>query len=65
MDAEVESPPLLMVRERSVWESLLGAGLPLSSSPSSRMALLWEEWEERGRRVLLSMLSFRFAVSVG
>ncbi len=49
-------PPLLVVRESSVWESE-GVGL------SSRIGLLREECAERGRTVVLSMLSFLFALS--
>ena len=55
---DVESvPPLLMVRDRSSGCESLGAGL------SSRItSVLCEEWDDLGRSVVLSMLSFRFAV---
>lgn len=59
----MESPPLLVVRERSSVADSLGAG------DSSRIAeaalLLYEECEERGRgrSEVLSILSFRLAES--
>lgn len=60
---DVVSVPLLMVRERSSpgWDSL-GAGLSSRITSVLLLFLLWEECEERGRRLVLSMLSFRLAV---
>ena len=56
----MESPPLLIVRERSSVADSLGAG---DSSRMADVVLLWEECEERGRTVVLSILSFRLAES--
>lgn len=60
----MESPPLLVVRERSSVADSLGAG-DSSRTAEAAVLLLWEECEERGRgrREVLSILSFLLAES--